>query len=273
MNLLRNVELFEQLDEDKLCDIQNRIVSSPYSQAVTYRSEQNWLANAGAAGVRRITYLPPPPEILEELMKGWLVLANTDGNKINPLIAAAVTSFGFVYLHPFMDGNGRLSRFLVHHQLHKGKILPAKHILPVSAAMLKNEHMYLQALETFSAPSRDLWDILQIDQNNFDFKFKGPTAIYRYWDATEQSKFLFAMIREAIDTFLPEEIDFLRKYDRIYRVLNDRFDVVQKDLDLLVAAGISTGRVSQNLKKKYLYRVPEGFFEALEQEIDSLGSD
>ena len=81
------------------------------------------------------------------------------------------------------------------------------------------------------------------------------------------------MIREAIDTFLPEEIDFLRKYDRIYRVLNDRFDVVQKDLDLLVAAGISTGRVSQNLKKKYLYRVPEGFFEALEQEIDSLGSD
>lgn len=273
MNLLRNVELFEQLDEDKLCDIQNRIVSSPYSQAVTYRSEQNWLANAGAAGVRRITYLPPPPEILDELMKGWLVLANTDGSTINPLVAAAVTSFGFVYLHPFMDGNGRLSRFLVHHQLHKGKILPAKHILPVSAAMLKNEHLYLQALETFSAPSRDLWDILQIDQNNFDFKFSGSTAIYRYWDATEQSKFLFAMIREAIDTFLPEEIDFLRKYDRIYRVLNDRFDVVQKDLDLLVAAGISTGRVSQNLKKKYLYRVPEGFFEALEQEIDSLGSD
>ena len=77
------------------------------------------------------------------------------------------------------------------------------------------------------------------------------------------------MIREAVDTFLPQEINFLKQYDRIYRAMNDRFDVVQKDLDLLVAAGISAGRISQNLKKKYHYRVPEGFFEALESELSA----
>ena len=77
------------------------------------------------------------------------------------------------------------------------------------------------------------------------------------------------MIREAINTFLPEEINFLQKYDRVYRAMNERFDVVQKDLDVLVAAGISAGRISQNLKKKYQYRVPEGFFEALESELSA----
>lgn len=269
MQLLKNVELFEHLDEDKLCEIQNRIVSSPFSQAMTYRSEQNWLSNSGAFGVRRVAYLPPPPEMLEDLMHGWLELANTKGTQINPLIAASAASFGFVYLHPFLDGNGRLSRFLVHHQLHKARALPEKHVLPVSAAMLKHEHAYLDALEVFSAPSRDLWDVLQIDRDDYEFTFKATSAVYRYWDATKQTEFLFAMIREAINTFLPEEINFLQKYDRVYRAMNERFDVVQKDLDMLVAAGISAGRISQNLKKKYKYRVPEGFFEALESELSA----
>lgn len=269
MALLKNVDCYEELNEDKLCDIQNRIVSSPYASAVTYRSEQNWLANAGAAGARRITYLPPPPEILDSLMQGWLTVANTQGTKIDPLIAAAVVSFGFVYLHPFLDGNGRLSRFLIHQQLHKGNVVPADYILPVSAAMLEHEQQYLQALEAFSVPSRELWEVIQIDFENYDFKFKGSDAVFRYWDATRQCEFLLSMIREAVNTFMPEEIRFLQTYDRVYRKLNDAFDVVQKDMDLLIAAGISTGRISQNLKKKYRYKVPQGFFEALEKELMS----
>lgn len=82
--------------------------------------------------------------------------------------------------------------------------------------------------------------------------------------ATAQCEFLFDMIREVVETYLPGEIRFLERYDRITRNLNERFDVVQKDLDVLVAAGISSGRVSTNLRKKYRYKVPDGFFEALE---------
>jgi len=33
------------------------------------------------------------------------------------LVRAAVVSFAFVFIHPFMNGNGRLSRFLIHHCL------------------------------------------------------------------------------------------------------------------------------------------------------------
>lgn len=264
MALLKDVEKFTFLDEDTLCHIQNLIVSSDYVQAVCWRTEQNWLAYAGTFGVRRVTYVPPAPEWLDDMMTGLLSVANAPAGSISPLIAAGAVSFGFVFLHPFMDGNGRLSRFLIHQQLFRGGVLPQNTVLPVSAMMLEHEHEYLQALATFSAPCRELWDVTQVGEAEYNFRFQGSQASYRYWDATAPCEFLFDMIREAVETYLPGEIRFLERYDRITRNLNERFDVVQKDLDVLVAAGISSGRVSANLRKKYRYKVPDGFFEALE---------
>lgn len=69
--LLKNAGSFDRLDEDSLCEIQNRIVSTVYSQAVSYRTEQNWLANTTGAGFRRITYVPPPPEMLDDLCRDF----------------------------------------------------------------------------------------------------------------------------------------------------------------------------------------------------------
>lgn len=115
--------------------------------------------------------------------------------------------------------------------------------------MLQHERDYLQALETFSAPCRELWETVQIDDGQYDFQFLGTADVYRYWDATRQCEFLYEMVKEAVSTYLPEEIRFLETYDRIYHVLNESFDVVQKDLDVLVAAAIQAGRVSLNLRK------------------------
>lgn len=266
--LLKNAGAFDRLDEDSLCEIQNRIVSTVYSQAVSYRTEQNWLANTTGAGFRRITYVPPPPETLDDLMSGLLRMIAEAPGDTNPLVAAGTASFGFVYLHPFMDGNGRLSRFLVHQQLIRSGVLPNGHILPISAAMLQHERDYLQALETFSAPCRELWETVQIDDGQYDFQFHGTADVYRYWDATRQCEFLYEMVKEAVSTYLPEEIRFLETYDTIYHVLNDSFDVVQKDLDVLVAAAIQAGRVSLNLRKKYRYKVPEALFDTLESLLE-----
>ena len=33
------------------------------------------------------------------------------------VLAAAVIAFGFVFIHPFVDGNGRIHRYLIHHVL------------------------------------------------------------------------------------------------------------------------------------------------------------
>ena len=71
------------------------------------------IAALGAAGV---SYVPPWPDLAVELMAGLMRLANHRPASLDVLVHAAVVSFAFVFIHPFMDGNGRLSRYLIHRE-------------------------------------------------------------------------------------------------------------------------------------------------------------
>lgn len=92
------------MTEDYLADLQAATVSNPFDQAVTFRHQQNWLSN-GLQRAAGVTYIPPPPGMLADLMEAFMDFANVAPLKIDPLIAASLASFGFVFLHPFMDGN------------------------------------------------------------------------------------------------------------------------------------------------------------------------
>ena len=50
--------------------------------------------------------------------------------KLDPVIAAAILAFGFVYVHPFDDGNGRIHRYLIHHVLARREFSPAGVVFP-----------------------------------------------------------------------------------------------------------------------------------------------
>jgi len=54
----------------------------------------------------------PYPEELHDLMKGFLSWYNKNKNKYNPVEFAALVHLKFVTIHPFSDGNGRISRLL-----------------------------------------------------------------------------------------------------------------------------------------------------------------
>ena len=66
------------------------------------------------------------------------------------MIAAAVLAFGFVYVHPFEDGNGRIHRYLIHHVLAQRGFNPAGVVFPVSAAILERIDEYRTVLEDYS---------------------------------------------------------------------------------------------------------------------------
>ncbi|NCP40953.1 MAG: Fic family protein [Rhodoferax sp.] len=63
-------------------------------------------------GALGITYLPPPPDVMLPIMNQVMDMANRTDSGIDPLVLGTLVSFGFVFARPFMDGNGRLSRFL-----------------------------------------------------------------------------------------------------------------------------------------------------------------
>ena len=54
---------------------------------------------------------------------------------MEPLVAACCASFGMVFVHPFLDGNGRLHRFLLHHVLRQCGVTPEGIVLPISVAL------------------------------------------------------------------------------------------------------------------------------------------
>jgi len=265
VELLKKAHITSQLDEANLVALQNTVITNPLDLASCYRHQQNWLSSAlrGAAGV---TYIPPPPALVEDLMKGLVDFANNAPKQIDPIVAAAIISFGFVFIHPFMDGNGRLSRFLFHHALCQSGQLKNGLLLPVSIAMKRHENEYLTTLKTFSEPARQMWNVLWIENDHYDMTFNSEESIYRYWNATACVEFGLEMAEQALDKDLKEEIAFLTQYDRMHLSINNQYDVRGKDLNILMLGCIDQkGTISANRRKKFALTVPTEVFDAIEK--------
>ena len=183
-------------------------------------------------------YVPPPPEALPALMEGWMQMANAAGGDVPPLVKAAVVSFGFVFLHPFMDGNGRLSRLLSHHSLNQQQVLPTvggnPAILPLSVAMKRHEADYLAALEAFSKPARQLWDVTWLGGSQFAFDFRSTPQIYAHWDGSAAAAYITRCAEEALTQSLVQETAFLAAWDQVFASIDRDFDLPNRTIQLLI---------------------------------------
>ena len=161
------------------------------------------------------------PDDLQTLMRG-LIAANErmrDGD-LDSVLQAAATAFGFVYIHPFQDGNGRLHRCLIHHVLAERKFTPPGMVFPVSQVMLDRIDIYRDTLRAHSGPLMDYIDWRPTPERNVEVR-NDTADLYRYFDCTEAAEFLYSCVERAVDKDLPREIDFLRRNDEaMRRVMN-----------------------------------------------------
>jgi hypothetical protein len=264
VDLLHQAHDRRKISEDYLVELQNSIVNNKYDKAAGFRNEQNWLRGSmrGAAG---ITYLPPPPEIASDLINELISFANADHAGIDSIIVASIVSFGFVYIHPFMDGNGRLARFLFHQSLCQSGRLENGMLLPVSVAMKRNESEYLSTLQEYSLPSREQWSVKWIDRDQYDLKFKGNKSIYQYWDATKQVEFCYRMAEQALEIELKNETEFLVRYDKITKAIDQQFDVRGSVLSTLVIMCLdNNNKLSNNRRNQFNGVVSDDVFDAIE---------
>ena len=271
VRLLQQVWSDRRMDEDYLVEIQNATIMNAVDRAAQYRGQQNHLSDGGRGAVG-VTYVPPAPEHVERLMAGVLSIANADGAAMPALVRASLASFGFVYVHPFMDGNGRLSRFLSHYVLAHSGILPERTILPLSVAMKRDEIGYLRALQAFSRPARALWDVTWVDGAQFDFAFQGYPDIYRFWDATAQTEFVARMGQQALQHDIVAEVSYLESFERAYRRLNAEFDLRNPVLTSLLRMCVDNGgTVSTHRRKQFALDLPPDLhaeiFAAIEQVV------
>jgi len=83
--------------------------------------------------------LPSPIE-LNAMLKEFFGWYNANKAKLHPVELAALVHYRFVSVHPFGDGNGRISRLLMNFVLHK-------HDFPMMDISYKNRDSYYTALE------------------------------------------------------------------------------------------------------------------------------
>jgi hypothetical protein len=232
-DLLREAENKSSLSEDRFVELQNAIVDPRFAE-FTYRSEQNWVGQ-DLGHRKKVDFVPPRPEHVRELMDGLVDFSETiraNPEYLDPVISAAALAFGFVFIHPFMDGNGRLHRFLIHDSLSASGFTPKGIVLPVSAVILANLAEYIETLEHFSKP------LLALTTYNPDppgIPAIGNDAVYyRYFDSTDQASFLYMALERTVEQDLEQEITFLLGFDAAYKSLKEILDWPAHSLDLFI---------------------------------------
>jgi hypothetical protein len=135
------------------------------------------------------------------------------GNPFVDFVIAGCLSFGFVYIHPFDDGNGRLHRLMLHRILSVTEFTPTGLVIPTSTAILHDLAGYDAALEDFS--TRILpWVEYEIDDPDGSMTIHNDTVdLYRYPDLTAQVEALCGWFETAVRTELVEELHALRAID------------------------------------------------------------
>ncbi|WP_371877445.1 Fic family protein [Desulfomicrobium sp. ZS1] len=176
----------------------------------------------------------PRPTDLPTLMDGLFAAHRImlDGGLLS-VIHAAVVSYGFVFIHPFEDGNGRIHRFLIHNIFFQRGLVPKGLMFPVSAAMLKNPELYEQSLEAFSTPLLRLIDY-DLDETGHMTVTSDAGALYRYIDMTAQAEALYEFVMLTIEHELVEELNFLNNYDSTKQSIQNIIDMPDRLIDLFI---------------------------------------
>ena len=119
------------------------------------REEQNWVGGPGWSPLRA-AFVPPPeadvPRLVADLAS---FVTQTSGN---PVVRAAIAHAQFETIHPFVDGNGRTGRALIHTILRRADAL-RNVLIPISTVFAGDTDSYVAGLVRYRAepPALDDW--------------------------------------------------------------------------------------------------------------------
>lgn len=257
VRLLKLADEREFFDKSSLLELQRATVDERFAND-DFRKGQNYVGQTVSYGNEVVHFVPPKPQDIPGIMEGMFYAYNRMmSSEIHPVIIAAVISFGFVFAHPFDDGNGRIHRFLIHNILANTGFTPKGLIFPVSATMLRKIKDYDETLELFSKPLMPLVDF-KIDSSG-QVTVKNKTDVhYKYVDMTTIAERLFGFIQETIETELVSELSFLMNYDKAKSAIQDVVDMPDRLIDQFIRLCVEgNGRLSKNKRKSVFAKLTD----------------
>lgn len=256
-------------NKNQLVLLQNTIVD-PRFKNTDYRKLQNYVGETLTYQNELIHYICPSPSSVPQLMQGLIEShKRMSVGEVSPVVHGAAVSYGFVFLHPFDDGNGRIHRFLIHNILAQRGFTPKEVTLPVSAVMLQNLANYNTSLEAFSRQLNPLVNY-SLDTNGIMTVHNDTMVWYQYLDLTTQTECLFRFIKQAIKTELKDELDFLTRYDTARIAIREIVDMPDRLIDLMIRFCIqNNGRLSKAKRKSHFRLLTDEEVSSMEKAINS----
>lgn len=268
VQLLHRKNAFTGLKKEDFIRIQNMIVD-PRFASKDYRTVQNYVGERLGKGTEIVHYITPSPSSVASMMEGLIDMMTRVRQHVHPVIQAASISFGFVFIHPFDDGNGRIHRFLVHDILAKENFTPNEVIFPVSAHILNNMADYEKCLESFSGKVMEI-SRYEIDPDGILTKRNNTDFLYRYFDATVMAEYLFKVIEETIEVDIPDELDFLVRYEKAKKEMQRIVDMPDNKIDLFIqVCWQNDGVLSASKRKKFFSMLSDEEVESLEKTVNN----
>lgn len=252
--------------KESLITLQGEIVDPRYA-AHDWRDFQNFVGETVGGYREEVHFICPRPQDVLSLMDAWVVLMQRlIGGAVDPVVAAAVGSFSFVFTHPFADGNGRIHRFLIHHVLARQGYSPPGVIFPISAAILRDRGSYDRALETFSKPLAEFIDWHWTPEQ--EIVVTNDTAdLYRYFDATALAEYLYDRVVDTVRLDLKEELGFVAVFDQALAAVRDIVDMPDRRASLFVRLCMQNGGRLSAAKRSQFSELSDAEIAQLEAQV------
>jgi Fic family protein len=261
-----------ELSIAELNRLQQLVIENDRFVKMGIRSQQGFIGDRD-----RSTQDPIPDHIsakyedLEQLMAGWLqTQKELVKSRMDPVLVAAKIAFGFVFIHPYVDGNGRLHRYIIHHILSQTGYTEQGIIFPVSASMLTHIKNYAKSLESYSHPILNFINWKPSENNNVEV-LNDTIDYYRYFDATAQAEFLFYCVNDTLVNVIPNEVEYLMKFDAFKRFIDNKYEMPDNMISLLVGfLEQGNGKLSNRATRNEFNKLTEDEISSIEKQFQSV---
>jgi hypothetical protein len=212
-----------------------------------------------------VHYIAPPPEDLADMLAGLQIfLDRTRGQ--SPVMRSTVAAFGFVYIHPLADGNGRVHRFLINDVLRRDGVVQEPMILPVSSLIASDaseRRAYDRILDTVSRPlMRTLIETYRFEETATaypdgiasNFVFDGAESArhaWRFLDLTQHVVYMAEVVQRTVRENMLEESRYLRSHGRARVAIKEIVEMPDPQIDRLIRSVQSNrGELSGALRRE-----------------------
>ncbi len=231
-----------------------------------------------------VHYVAPPAQDMQVMLQGLVTfLERTKGQ--SAVMRSAVAAFGFVYIHPLADGNGRMHRFLINDILRRDGAVKDPMILPISSLITSDpaeRRAYDRILDVISrplmsalagqyefAPIHQVWP----DGIRSNFVCHGDDLVrptWRYLDLTHHVIYLSDVLERTIREDMREQSSYMRSHAQARAAVKDVVEMPDAQIDRVIrSAQINRGKLTQVLSKEIPLLGEPGVWDAIVKAIEA----